>query len=57
MIPVASAPTQHGADVPVDGFHDARTDLHVAIGQDPIQVGQEQLRQFLESGDAGTAPS
>ena len=48
MIPVASAPTKHGPDVRVDGFHDAKGDLHVAIGQDAIQVGQDELGELLE---------
>ena len=51
VIPVPPTSAKHGADVPVDGLDHPEGDLHVAIGQDAIQVGQEQLRQLLEGGE------
>jgi len=51
VIPVPPPSAKHGADVPVDGLDHPEGDLHVAVRQDAIQVGQEQLRQFLEGGE------
>jgi len=51
VIPVAPTPAQDGADVPVDGLDHTEGHLHVAVGEDPAQVGQEQLGQRLEGGE------
>ena len=50
MIPVTPAPAQHGTDVPVDGLDYPEGDLHVAVGQDPVQMAQEQRGERLEGG-------
>ena len=58
MIAVVPVPTEDRADVPVDGLDIAEGDLHVAVGEDPVQMAQEQLRQLLEGREgARRAPA
>jgi hypothetical protein len=48
MIPVAAAPTQHRADIAVDRLDLSERDLLVAVGQDPVEVAQQELGDLAE---------
>ena len=45
---VVAAPSKKSLDVAVDGFHHTETYFGAAVIQDPIQVIQQHLGQFLK---------
>src|SRR3972149_2064245 len=52
VIPIPAAAPEHGADVAVDGLDRAERDLLVAVGEDTVEVSQQELGDLAEGRQA-----
>src|SRR3989338_2120209 len=52
VIPIPAAAPEHGADVAVDGLDRAELDLLVAVGEDTVEVSQQELGDLAEGRQA-----
>ena len=48
MIAVATPAAEHRPDVSVDRFHFAERHLHVAVGEDAVEVPTQELGDLVE---------
>ena len=48
MIPVATSPAEHRADVAVDGLDGAERDLFPAVGEDAVEMPAQELGDRVE---------